>query len=247
MNILKQGNKIITSQSGEILTQSDALIDLRSTYGFTKNVSNEVSKVKLYNNPSQVFRAPSGNEPTENGDGFEFNDVYETLETKNPRIDYSNVFISCWVKMTSSLLEQRIIQIWNDVIVTNTFEFKLYVVGNTITCKVSLAGTAANVVTATFGITANTWEDTWRYLTIWIEDSLYISILADGVKRVGVLFNGDMSNRGDYPLIIGGWSAGTPRGFLGHVDDITIKYTTKTSIDYSPWDKVFTPPKRSSE
>ena len=89
MSIIKQDNKIITNQSGEILTQSDALIDLRSTYGVTKNVSNEVSKVKLYNNPSQVFRAPSGNEPIENGDGFEFDGVDSFLLGANPRIDYT--------------------------------------------------------------------------------------------------------------------------------------------------------------
>ena len=83
MTFLKQNSKVLRDAAGEVLYKSDALIDLRSTFGVTKDVSNNVSKVKLFNQHSKVFRATSGNEPSENGDGFEFDNTNtESLSTR---------------------------------------------------------------------------------------------------------------------------------------------------------------------
>lgn len=72
MTILRDpyGNKIQRNASGEVLKQPP-IIDISSDFGVTKDGSNLVSKVKNRYQPN-VFRAPSGQEPIENGNGFEF-------------------------------------------------------------------------------------------------------------------------------------------------------------------------------
>lgn len=93
-------SKIKRNFSGEILAQSDALIDLRSTFGVTKDGSNLVSQVKLFNNPSQVIR-DNGSNCVENGDGFDFtantNGVFGKLP---PFPDLTDWTFQFWFKST---------------------------------------------------------------------------------------------------------------------------------------------------
>lgn len=69
MSVYKQNSKVIRNASGEVL-KVPPIIDISSDYGVTKDGSNLVSRVKNHYQPN-VFRAPSGYEPTENGSGLE--------------------------------------------------------------------------------------------------------------------------------------------------------------------------------
>jgi hypothetical protein len=101
--MILRGNdtKILRAGSGEILKEPP-IIDISSDYGVTKDGSNLVSAVKNRYN-ANVFRAPSGNEPIENGDGFEFDGVNDYMY--GLKFDYTKSFImEFWVKFNAQNL-----------------------------------------------------------------------------------------------------------------------------------------------
>jgi hypothetical protein len=80
MSIITQDSKIITNLGGEIYKQSDALIDISSSYGVTKDGSNLVSKIKFINNPCEAFmQETAANKPIENGNGVVFDGSNDEL------------------------------------------------------------------------------------------------------------------------------------------------------------------------
>jgi hypothetical protein len=249
MSIIRSNsdNKILRSTSGEILTKSDALIDLRSTFGVTKDVSNNVSKVKLFNNPSQVFRAPSGNEPTENGDGFEFGGVNDYMIKSNPNINYKNGFtLTVWVKVSDLTGDRRIISI-RDSNVSNR-EFILRFNNDNLFLSIFKDGinTIENITSA---LSAVNWIDIWRNVGFGCQyisgTNYYWCLFIDGIM-LGKTTISVQDRQQITPLVIGVRYPENDNGFNGNVDDAIISAGYDLA-SLSNNDQVFTPKPRSSE
>lgn len=91
--ILKQENKVVKNLSGEILTEPP-IIDLDYRYGVTKDGSNLVSKWKDQNRPFSFIQPNASNQPTENGDGVDFE--YNTLKELIGKVD-NNIYQSFYI------------------------------------------------------------------------------------------------------------------------------------------------------
>lgn len=182
MGILKKNNKVLRNLSGEVLRQSDALIDIRSTYGVTKDISNNVSKIKLYNNPSLVFRAPSGNEPTENGNGLEFvksqGDIM-FMGMDSGHINQNFYTLIGWFKVTNTTGTQRIL--WHNSIRNGfpTFDLRKGA-ADSLFATISYSGTGnGNIGIISLGY------DTWTHMAL--------TVYADGVAGECRMYNNSVS------------------------------------------------------
>lgn len=102
MTVYTQSNKILLNNAGEIIKQPP-IIDISSSYGVTKDGSNLVSAVKNRNNANKFRQTVGANQPTENGDGFAFNNT-DTLRSHFgaiPDLVTSPYCIEFWGKITA--------------------------------------------------------------------------------------------------------------------------------------------------
>jgi len=79
MTIIKSPDgKVLTNLSGEVL-KTAPLIDISSSYGVTKDGSNLVSVVKTQFGAKKFIQPTGANQPLENGSGFVFDGVNDSL------------------------------------------------------------------------------------------------------------------------------------------------------------------------
>ena len=250
--ILNKDNKILRNLSGAILEKSDYLIDMRSTYGVTKNASNEVSKVNIFNNPSQIFRSDIGNEPIENGNGFEFTTNTTSIAVGDHKLNYDNLIITAWVKVNTLGGDQRIINKWR--FSYNRFqEFILRFNGNILSLFYSPNGAGIGDHNYTIPDPVN-WNNKWRNVGFWFNKShlgwWYLCFLIDGKvynKGGGITFTNPQNI--NLPITLGARSQDNDsNSFIGSIDDFKIDEESQYSlVDYEDGDIVFTPKSRSSE
>lgn len=246
MIIRAQDNKILRNSSGELLAKSNALIDLRSTFGITKDGSNLVSQAKLFNNPSLAFIAPSGYEPTENGDGFLFDGTNDILIGGRMNIDYSNLFVGMWLKKSSYSVTNRLITSYLSTNNNNGFIFDFQ--SNILRLALCTDGTPSNLSTASYAVGS-------EYINAWVYVGFATQSIDATTLRAAIIINGVIKFMGDYTaspksgnnIIVGRDYPSVARCINGNVDNVYVGAPWFEYFNNSVGDLVFSPPKRSSE
>ena len=238
MGIIKRNNKLINSLAGEVYKESDAIIDLRSDYGVTKDVSNNVSQVKLYNNPSKLFRDNSSN-CIENGDGFDFSANISGYLKGGFSSDFDSFFIGFWAKLnTLTPSGERIVYSHDESPLRG---WRVYFLGTHLLIYTGFS----TVILQTNGYVGN--SDQWEYFTIERNSSGGYVGTTGGIVRTKAN-NTQTFLAHNYSGIVGNALVNLTKKFDGSLDDLILKENSPyNSFDFALGEQVFTPPKRSSE
>lgn len=238
----KNSGKILRSASGEILTQSDALIDLRSTYGVTKNVSNEVEKAKLVNIP-MAFRPRIGNEVVVDGDGFDFaTNVNGDINCNIPEFNIADdFFIGFWSKFKTDPLSR-------EMVICGCYASgspAMYCsIANSGSLKISLSG---GITTGEGFVRVDPPLTDWNYFSL-ERVSGVLHVCKNGLYSDSIVSTDAMKSNGNKMEIANIGGVHDFNEFDGKLDDLLI--LPKSLHNYSGkvyLEEVFTPPKRSSE
>jgi len=248
MTILRDqyDNKIIRNLSEEIV-KTPPIIDISSDYGVTKDGGNLVSKVKnRYNH--NVFRAPSGNEPIENGDGFEFAGGDKYL--RNMGFDYSQPFmLEMWhnsPNQAARLLYQADVNIF-----TEAMEFRTIAGTGVVTVNCQIKSSTCTFTDRTGATSVDLTPDSWNHLLM-VYDGRFLSDYHNGIiSRIRELTAGFVTvHKNDF--FIGRLKNYAAQYFQGNVSalkvqkDIIQRYNSydyeTSSYKHANLDQAFTPP-----
>ena len=255
MGILKQNDDILKDFSGEPIKQP-LTIDISSDYGVTKDGSNLVSSVRNRYQPNK-FIAPSGNEPVENGNGFEFNSSNPYFNS--PPFQYKNGFMfECWIKHVD-YDSYQMIWVQNDRLTeTNFTGLQIYHVGtstHSLACSIYENGSNIILHTRTNAPYTGT-ENEYRHVLVAFDGS-ELTTFSDGIVLRHTSLNPSMINENSYlrPCVVGKASTVSYQYLRGSLYNIKVregditndsKYiawdTTTNSLKYTSGQLVFIPP-----
>jgi len=244
MTILKQSDgKIITNLGGEILSKSDALIDIRSTYGITKDGSNVVQSIKYFNNPSKRFHSPVNNPCIVNvkDNGFDFtSNITGYLQGVNFPNNQRSFHISFWAKFDITPTGFKAILSFDESAARN---FQIYFTDISLNVY---TGVAADIFGVGVSMGWVVWTD-WAYFTFERDVNGYWAVLHNGI-RVNVVnsintTNLVVTNKG----VLGNTIVAGGRAFNQKLDDLVVyNHNLYPCFGVPQYTQVFTPPIRSS-
>ena len=250
MTIYKQDTKILRNVSGEIVKQP-LIIDIDSSYGVTKDGSNLVSSVKNRGNANQ-FLALSGDEPTENGNGFEFGGNKQLVLGQTFNYLKSYIF-EAWLYLTAYNSYNIFFSVWNNNDVTNTMFFRETQSGQLIHAfreNGAYVGGAANGGTPD-PITLNEWNHVLIYGSYNPNVQQSVSTYINGKAHRCTYFLTPITNKSTANTCVSGVWNRTDLKFKGNIKNLKIEYkqvewlrnnTTSNTVKYTANTQVFTPP-----
>lgn len=252
MSLLTLNSKFVNINKNRILSDLNVL-DISSTYGVTKDGSNLVDKVK--NRLNDGFEILSnGYDPTENGNGFEFNstDNLKTGISSKYNISLKSFTIAFWVYIDTIAASGSVI-----------FTLGEDISGGAGEMYMRLRSSTAEDLTLTFKtgrlkVDNDTFMlDTWHHVMITLEysDSLVLLTHALGVWIDGVLTYKDVSDTGNEVTLIKprfclgnfGRILSADRSLTGNLDDFYFVNgkAIVSSRNLTVGNNTFTPPARN--
>lgn len=249
MTVYTQSNKILLNNAGEAY-KTAPIIDISSSYGVTKDGSNLVSAVKN-RYQFEKYRASSGSEPLENGDGFDFS---SNKQISGCKFNYLQPFIfECWMKILSTHTYNIILGSWDNN--NNNNAFYLGVTSNNqLHFPVRQGGTFYGGV-VNLGTPPNLSNNVWYHLLIYSDMARTplgsISAYVDGVANRASYFLTPISVQSTCKTTISGIYNRNDLRFNGKLESIKLvalkseylrNNTTTNAGKYMVGTQVFTPP-----
>ena len=187
MDILTQGGKVLTDLNGNVY-KTPPIIDISSSYGVTKDGSNLVSAVKNRYN-SEKYRAVSGSEPLENGDGFDFS---SNKQISGRKFNYLQAFtFECWMKILSTNHYNIILGSWDNNNNSNAFYLGVSTNNQLMLSQIRQGGTyygGAMDIGKPSDLSNNVWYHLLIYCDISGNPQGSISAYVNGVVNRGTYF-----------------------------------------------------------
>ena len=236
MTILKDNSKIIRNLSGEILTDSP-IIDISSDFGVTKDGGNLVSKVRNRYN-SNVFRAASGEEPMEAGNGFLFSQSQKLQGI--PFVYNENYIFEMWFKLTSSRTQFIVVQ--RTAADSNNY-FQIYTVSANLTIDIFYNGSGGSVI---MNETMPISNGVWHHLLLCydgVTTSAYLNGVIYKVKGLTIVdYKNTGMSFGSAPHTASNRMGGNIRAIKtsGQISQDLVAWNG--ALKYAPQAQVFTPP-----